>query len=758
MAIRNVKAALAATAGLSILAGVAAAPASAQVVEEQEAAPGEPFTTDPEAVIPDRRVIVVTARKREELLLDVPISIAVIDKEKLEQQRIYELFDYATRVPNLSFGHTGDGSFTNQSISIRGVQGGGTTALYIDNVPVGESWNPRVVDFERIEVLRGPQGSLFGVGSMGGQIRFITGGADTNDFAAKFHGAAGFVYEGDMDIEVDGTVNFPLIEDKLGLRLTGFSHWHSGVLERTVDDPFVTDNDPFTPEDEFTIDNVDNERAYGGIATLTFTPTPNFYVQPQFMYQRVEFDHLPFRDISPDNFEIVRINDIREPQFDWWWIASLEIGLETDFGNFLSASSKLKRRIRETEDFSEWIRSIVDPSFTGDSFIQATGRGNQYTQEFRFNSDFESPFQITTGLWYSHVNDFGIWPPAIAEGLSEFFGADNIFDLFANTQADEYAVFGEASFEIVDGLILTGGGRYTIDLDVDFTRFDGGLFGSNTLQEQERSQSGFDPRISLSYELDDQFNFYAQAAKGRRAGGFNTPLPSLCDADIAALGITQADTFEGDSLWNYEIGAKSVLAGGALSLSGAAFFIDWDGIPQTVALPTCGFTFTTNTSSAESKGFELEAIIQPSRSLRADLGVGFVDAEITDPGGAIAIEEGDRFQQVPQWTVSGSLEYTRPISNEAEFFALGSYRYVDSSVSFVNAGTREPRVRPSYEIVDLRGGIRWDRIELALFADNLFNEHVNLSDNRSLAVELAGRPRIVTNRPRVVGASIRVNY
>ncbi|MBS0397852.1 MAG: TonB-dependent receptor, partial [Proteobacteria bacterium] len=235
--------------------------------------------------------------------------------------------------------------------------------------------------------------------------------------------------------------------------------------------------------------------------------------------------------------------------------------------------------------------------------------------------------------------------------------------------------------------------------------------------------------------------------------------PSVgCTADLANLGLTSAQTrhFESDHLWNYELGAKTAWLDDRLTVDGAGYVIRWSNIQQLVSLP-CGFGFTANAGSAQSKGFELEVHARPLPYLDLAGGVGYSHAVITGAGSTSPQQPGDRVNQVPDWTGNASVTYTRMLGAGVKSTMNVSYAYVGESLSANNSPT-SPRVRPSYQLVDARFAFSRDGYELALFAKNLANEHANLADNRSIAAELPGRPRIVTNQPRTIGLELRARF
>jgi iron complex outermembrane receptor protein len=252
---------------------------------------------------------------------------------------------------------------------------------------------------------------------------------------------------------------------------------------------------------------------------------------------------------------------------------------------------------------------------------------------------------------------------------------------------------------------------------------------------------------------------YATAAKGFRVGGVNFFSDKLCAADLAALGLTaaQVKTFASDSLWNYEVGAKTNWANRRLTVNGALFDIELSNVQQQVSLPNCGFGVGVNSGAARSRGGELEVQAAVTSALKWSFGAGYNDAKITKGGRFNTIPAGTAIQQVPHWTINTAADYAFEVA-ALPAFVHADYQYVGSSLSTLNTSPRTPRTRPSYSLVNLKAGVDVRAWELSLFVDNLFDQQANLADVPSQAIELPGRPRIAINRPRTLGVDARTRF
>jgi iron complex outermembrane recepter protein len=727
------------------------AAASAQA---QQAVPQPDLTENENAAT--QGDIVVTATRRSESIQRVGLSISALSAEELDNKGVQSFFDYGTSVPNLSFASSGLGSLGSRSIAIRGVQGADTTGFYIDETPVPDSVDPRVIDIARIEVLRGPQGTLYGARSQGGTVRLITEQPNLSAISGRAHAGVSFTKQGGANYLADGSINLPLVDGKVGLRATGFYQYDEGAFDKAIG-PLAGPPTTFRK-------NVDDLSAYGGQIAVRFEPTSNLVITPRFLYQKVKQSGFPFADVTADNFTQRRDFDIQEGGFDEWKLYTLNGSLQTSFGSFSSATSYFDRRTPESEDYTAFTTFAFGLSPALPSKIDRNVKLRRFVQENRFASDFKGPFQVIAGLFYSDTRQNELFvPPSIIPGLDAAFGGgvapgDLAFVTDRATRTKEFAVYGQASLNITSRLKLTAGGRYFRNTQSYSEQSDGIIVGGPvSLAPPTTRENGFNPKGSIEYQATPDVLIYGSASRGYRVGGFNGFVASSCDADIAALNLQRADTvsFRSDSLWSYEAGIKSKFADRRVTLNAAAFRIDWNNIQQ-IVLPACGFPFTINSGKARSQGFEVELALRPVSGLDVGLNLGYTDAKVTDPGNA-PIPAGTPVYQVPKWTASGNAEYSTPVAGPFDGFLRGDLSYVGQSFS-ANNDVLNPRRRASYTLVDLRLGIRNERLEFALFGKNLTNARANLADNRSIAAEAPGLPRIVTNRPRTIGIEGRVKF
>ena len=774
--------------------------------------------------------VIVTAQKRSESEQSVPMSMTTFSSAALEQKSITDFFDYATKVPNLAFAPTGDGVGTARTVSIRGISGDNVTGFYIDDVPLPDSVDPRVLDVDHIEVLRGPQGTLYGARSMGGTVRLITKEPDMERASANLHGGVSNTDRTDSpNYTADGILNTPLGANWIALRLTGFYDDQAGYFKRSwCTDPataLVTCL-PLSNTGRTTIGNVADLNTYGGSASLTIKVNDNLTITPRAMLQRAEYNGLPLVDanIDPSNaigfpvptppgyiypaprpltsndFTQARFFDVPEGGTDAWGLYSLTVHWKTGIGEFVSSTAYFDRKVDEHEDQSEFIWAAI----TSGSCYPPNGPGppagtpycnppqpgpieeikdyQRFVEEARFASQLQGPIQFVVGGFFSdfhgRVPFASLYPPSEVPGLDAIFtgGPPNNPDGFPNlvfaqdfhTDVKEPAVFGELSWDITKALKATVGLRW-YQVKTTSGGFEEGLAvggGKIVSPQVTDSETGTNPKFELDYHFSPDQMVYGLASKGFRPGGVVPIVPpgtpgtaNDCVAALAAVNpnITLADTrsFRSDSLWNYELGAKTAWLDHRLTLNAAGFYIKWPNIQQAVLLQ-CGFQFIANAGAAESKGGELELRAAATEHLQASLGVGYQDAKITEAGES-AQAVGSPVFNVPEWTGNTSLSYTHPVSSVWNLAGEVDYSYVGSSLSSANASVF-PRERPAYRLLDARLALSNGATEIALVGKNLSNTVTNLGDNRSIAAEVPGRPRLFLNQPRTIGVEIREHF
>jgi iron complex outermembrane receptor protein len=707
--------------------------------------------------------VVVTAERRSESIQEVPLSVTAISGETLEKFGDLDFNDYAHTIPNLSFGTGSDFGVTNgRTVTIRGITGGryrnglATTSFYIDDTPVPLALDPRVLDLERIEVLRGPQGTLFGSSAMGGTVRVITKAADANTLSAAVDVQGFDINHGGAGYDLSGSVNVPLIPNELALKFAAYNSYKPGIFTRewgVATTPGYTVPASQSPGEET---HVGDDIEYGGKLSLTYTPAglPGLTVTPMAIYQSARSNGLPLADFTPNNLVQIRPLNIGESTLDQWSFEGLTAKYKTDFGTFISSSTWFHRESLDNEDGTEATTTVFGQNYVtpplppvylaapAPSFLDLTA----FTQEVRFESSFAGPVQAIIGGYYNHGTSHtgqDITQPYI-DGqpgyIQEVPHANN-----------EVAEFGDLTYTPIAALELSAGVRAASLQFVQHNYWYGWINEGVEDVTIRHSESAVTPRYTAKYQINSDAMVYASAAKGFRNGGANA-VPAYCGPE--------GGQFKSDSLWSYEAGAKNTLFDGRMNTRLAGYRINWSNIQQSILL-ACTYSVTQNAGAATSTGAEFEADIAPVHGLNLSLGAGYDNAKITSvPAGATGFVVGQSLNGVPKLTASLLGEYTVPTGFGAAF-VRSQYSFTGRSVSYSVIPVQDGgRVRDAYSLVDLHVGGITGPWEVSLFAKNLFDVRGNLGDEQSETVELQTplRPRWMITQPRTVGIELRWKF
>jgi iron complex outermembrane receptor protein len=701
--------------------------------------------------------VIVTARKRDESLADVPASITVFSTQALQEMNIQSFDDYATKVPNVSFtyGAGPTGISEARTVAIRGITGqnligsSGATGFYIDDTPVPGSVDPRVVDIDNIEVLKGPQGTLFGESSLGGNVRLITKRPDLSANGFGYMAQAGWT-SGGGSADGGGSLvgNVVLIPDTLATRVVLFANHDAGYLTRTFPTPSsAATTDPFLAAPRDSVGNQGAQTTYGGSLAALLKATDNFEARLRVMFQN-SVDHgfpatfAPLPAFTPV-YTIDRAFDVQPRASDDWALPSLDLKYSGAGWSFVSSSSYFYRHTQDIEDSTYGTQQIFNGYYgvTGlpaQAFLWDGERfHNQLTEELRFSFEPIHDVSGTLGAYYSRAqNKFGI-PPTYASGLVAATADNTVVGPWPNdliwtdslpTKQQDESIFAEIYYKFLERFNLTLGGRqYRLQQRADYTA-DGFMnFGPTPSAPTHNSESGFDPKVSLSYQVAESAMVYASASEGFRAGGAQPLTPFCAEPSLSVSALTQ---LKSDTLWTYEVGTKIQTSHPGLFISAAAFHIDWKNLQQQVALP-CGAYFDINGERAKIDGGEIEMTAHPLKALAVRLGAGYEKTDISAPGalGLVGITSGSRILGTPAWNASAGIVYTQPISEMLEGFLEADYSFTGDSVSLLNSGGLGSfATRPSYSLTNLRVGVKHSDSEVSLNVHNLGNAKPNLGD------------------------------
>ena len=712
--------------------------------------------------------VVVTARKVSERLQDVPLAITALTGETLEETGAITLQDIGREVPGLSVVSASPGQ---NELIIRGISGGntigGTTAgFYIDEVPlVGllvSGMDPVLYDLNRVEVLRGPQGTLYGASSLGGTVKYVTNQPNLNSTQGNVKLTLSDTEGGGFNREVDGIVNQPLAEGYAALRFVGFYRDYDGYIDRYETDP----NNYLAVLPGPIFRNVNTERTYGGRLSAEVKPTDTFTVVSSVLYQSTHLG-APFTfDDPPGSFDNpIQSRLASEPASD---IATLYTLTATgDLGpvHITSATGYFDREFASTEDASKQLYYFFSPqpqTYVYPNPLYTTETTHNLTEELRANVSVER-LHLLAGAFYSHVDgaisEYWPTPAGYAQAFGNPFAGDPwIYFGTLHLVDRQKALFGELNFDVTQKLQLTVGTRvFRQNQSMVFPQagvFNGGVSNSFTAGGKA---SGSTPKYALSYHITPDVLTYVSAAKGFREGGEIGLLPNLCDANLAALGLPPTlSTFGPDTVWSYEVGAKTAWMDHKLTVNSALYYIKWQNIQQTIEL-NCGYAFTGNIGTAVSKGAELEMQYQSGSGLLLTLGGAFNQAQLTSTVAGAQGQVGNTLENSPKWNGAASIEYHREFGpNLSGFgrFDINTTSHEYNNFVYTNIYSQDA----GYSLANIRFGVRRSRWQSSLFVLNLFDKHAETALPISSAADLPNQRRFSLNRPRTVGLDVRFQF
>lgn len=727
----------------------------------------------------DLQDIIVSARRKDERLTDVPASITAYSSDYLKTQNIQSFADYATRIPNLTFQY-GQGADLlwsgGRQTTIRGVAGNETTAYYINDTPVPSSVSPLTLDLDRIEILKGPQGTLFGASSMGGNLRFITRKPSLQDNSGTLQVQGGGTRQGGFDFDVNAVANSVLVPDRIGLDV---------AVGYTRDSGYITRRFPDGSGQLVSRKGQGRNDTLMGSLTLRIKLTDSLEASFNAIGQSSKLHgfpaaYVPLPGYRPLSYTVDRDRDVQEYSKDRWGIGSFVLNYKGDGFSTVSSTSYFARQIDEREDDTEggnlYLTQQTGLDLGNPVIYQDTNyKERLFTHEDRLSFDEGSILPHLSGIFgvfYQHrysSNKVPVIPiPALTNaGLSP----DNLSANSGVNHSDNIALFGELYYEVIPKLTVTLGLRkYWIRQKFDEATDTGFIYdgGAAFTPELRTRQTGFVPKAVISYKIGDQGNVYVSAAKGFRVGGTQPPFPDVCASDLARLGLDGESVrqYKSDTLWSYEVGAKSRLANGRLNASVAAFQIDWSNIQQAIALPTCAVSLTTNAGKARIRGGEMEISGKPFAGipLSIQVGLGYTDGVLQDPG-VLPQPANGPLPQVPKWTGTISGYYERRLSDAVQLFLAADYSHTGPVKIADGLGgflTRQP-----INMVNGNVGLSFGRSQVMVFVKNLLDERLNYGDQPASGPErqeLLGDgsyqrlPRGVVSRPRQIGVQYQLNF
>jgi len=772
--------------------------------------------------------IVVTAQKRATTLQEVPFSVAAVTGQDIKQSGASNIIEVARNVPGLYITDLGPGQ---SQVAIRGISAGQvvrdqpgvkeSVGIYLDESPISVAlFTPDLdlYDLDRIEVLRGPQGTLFGSGSSSGTVRYITTQPNIGKFGGSAEVSVSSVTDGDWGGGFRGAVNVPLGE-KSAMRVVGYYTQMPGFIDSEY-------------PNRATRSDVNDGSRTGGRLAFRFEPSDNVTITPRIIYQKLETNGYPRIDVynilgnpyttTEPKVELGdrdQVTQIGEGLTDEFTMGDLK--LDFGFGDIglTSVTTYIDRTINVIRDASQLTGSVTK-SFGGtdaearlDSPLHDDTDLQVFSQEIRLASTHEGPFQWLAGVFYQKADrKYGqtLPTPGYDAITLRLLGHDSAFYLsppdtpyYSRLSYDfqQFAVFGEATYRFNPQWGLTGGLRY-YDFSEDRTLTFAGVFADKGYQNVKGSVSsnGFSPRVILAFSPSKDVQFTAQVSRGFRLGGINDPLNvTLCTPEDLV-------TFSGHPNWkdekvmNYELGAKTRLADGRITFNSAVFMTKVDGLQVIADAGSCSSRIILN-ADADTFGAEAELFAHPDAHWDFGVSATYVDAQITktfaDSNGTpvAGIRDGNRLPTSPQLQAAATGAFNFTLGESLESYVRLTAQYIGSSytqladqepnfgvisnvtplppgaaslipMGNVDGNPNTPAIDPltinfdsqlpSYEIVNLKWGFNTERWEGSVYVNNVLDERAFLSVDR----ERGRRARVgyLTNPPRTYGMSFRMNF
>jgi len=757
--------------------------------------------------------IVVTATKRALAIQEVPFSINAQTQEDIRRIGATNLEDLSRNVAGLAIQNLGPGQ---SQVGIRGVSAGQIVrdqpgvkeqvGVYMDESVVSLSlFTPDfdLYDLNRLETLRGPQGTLFGSGSIGGTVRYITNQPNADAFEAELELDFNSIQQGSNGGHIKAMVNAPL-DNGSALRAVLYSTEYGGYI------------DAYGENGAYNAD-VNTGSRDGARIAITFSPSDNLTITPRLIYQEIDADGYNRQEVfnlfanpytttrTPRTFKNREQHLMREEGYsDTTKLVDVVVEAGFDGYDLTFVGSSLERDIVVSRDATALTSSVwIDIGYPDaqalipSNLIDTTDL-EQTTAELRFSSNTDGQLQWLFGVFYSDTQrDYAqrLPTPNSAAGTDALLGAgtsaavangfpnlDSPFNSDLPYDIEQTAVFGEVTYDVNDKLQMTFGGRYynTDEVRVITT---GGLFANGDAgQVNETSSSGFTPRVLAKYNLNENTTLNAQISQGFRLGGVNDPLNTpVCSAqDLAIFGGYQ--DYGDETLWNYEVGVKSTLGNGA-TLNAAAFYADMEDLQVTLDAGSCSSRITFNVPEAKSSGVEIEYRSQPTDNLELSIAASVINAKfkstVMDATGSVlgGLENGNRLASVPEVQLAATTTYLFPL-DRGDGFVSATVHYIGdritqpgdqrpgegnyaSGLAFGGASgadvTSLDLTLASYTILNFRAGVTIDNgWEAAIYMNNATDENANLSFDR----ERGGRARLGfrTNQPRTIGVTVRRSF
>jgi outer membrane receptor protein involved in Fe transport len=770
------------------------------------------------AVAPDSAVasldeVVVTAQKRVSTVQDTPISIAATSGADLQARGITSFANLAQATPGVSLKSEGP---SQTEIEMRGMTSSGgnsaTVGFYLDDIPLtgpASAQNGHVVidpslyDLSRIEVLRGPQGTLFGSGSMGGTVRLITNQPDLKEFHASAQSIVSGTDGGGLNHNDDFMVNFPLINDQLALRLVGTENYTSGWINRIVANPFPrvdatgairgdVQNAPVTAEYK----GSNAYHLYSARATLLWKPSDDLTITPSVFYETSRQSGVSAYDSVPGIANAhYQPFDIAEPLTDEITVSSINLNYTLEDFDVTSVSAYWTRRSTQIQDASEEFNNpntaatfasnnglpppgYYGPQGTGEAYGYENDPSKQFSEELRLTSKDTGALTWVGGAYYSHFHS--LWT---FNGTTPTFGTymdlgtfapattPNWFDANSPTTLNQYAIFGNATYALTSELKADVGLRVN-KYDYKFSSCISG-WGSGFGAAKPscsglitQNSTSVDPKFNLSYEFDRDLMVYGTVSNGFRPGGGDAVYPTtgaVWGPAFAAYHYPSGKwptSYSPDKVWSYEIGEKARFFDHRLTVNASVYYEDWQNI-QLEAYPNV-WALNINGKHATIYGTEFDVVAVLGAGFNLEVTAGYLQ-ETLDPGPFWQIVPKNKLPEVAPVTADAILSYLKPLTDKYSFTGRVETSYTGARYSlefpYGFSTNGEYQQLPGYSLTNIRAGIQsGDGWSATLFVNNAFNKHAQLENLFQLLEATTAFNRVVTNQPLTAGIDLSYRF
>lgn len=705
--------------------------------------------------------IIVTAQKRRQTLIDVPQSVTVVSGDTLQRQVATNFQDYLKLIPGLQLSQDTPGA---GRLILRGLNTGGvasTVAVYADETPFGSSTglaNGGILagdfdtfDVARIEVLRGPQGTLYGANSLGGVIKFVTNAPNVDKFALRARGGVETTQGGEISYYGNALVNIPL-SDKLAVRASGTYRKNGGWI------------DSIGNGGSRIRDNFNDSRVYGGRASLLYTPTPTISLRLSALFQNIDVNGSSVEESNPTNLAtlygrptqsifVSPFRDVRYRVYD----GTATIGLG-QFATLTSATSYSTQKQPSRTDETFFLSGLINSIFKtpNELYLVQNTDTKRFTQEVRIASAHTTLLDVVVGGYYNHENAlvYQLYVPVVPGSLTPITTLPLLAKVNLSSRYDELAGFGNATVHLGQHFDLDLGGRYSHNTQAVTQVLDGALVGGPSTLNQPSSEGVFTYSVAPKIKFSDHATLYGRVAKGFRPGGPNALGPGAPAA---------ARSYLSDSVVSYEVGFKGETADRRASIDIDYFHIDWSRIQLLTTIQTAGgpFRFNGNGGSAKVDGVEFTGTVRPAPGFDVSLNGALTNARLTSDAPAAGGISGDKLPFVPRYSISLNSEYQQSLANGVQGFVGASLRYLSKQAGPFDTqyiATYHGRsVVPSYAVVDLHAGVEFGRYTIEAYARNLNNADGKTSVS-PLGVYPNGALATGMIRPRTAGLSVTAGF